>query len=95
MFGKINCKKGAQMKSIVQLHYEVNLSEINDLPTGFQVLQHDTQFKTYKVLQAHVDFFAANMQRFKYYLFKLPPLPKVTAYQTAEALAHISIKGNK
>ena len=82
------------MKSIVQLHYEVNLSEINDLPSGFQVLQKDTQFNAYKLLEAHVDFFSANMQRYKYYLLTQPPLPKVTAYQTAEALAHISIKGN-
>ena len=80
------------MKSTVQIHYEVNLNEINELPTGFQVLQYDTQFKRYKVLQAHVDFFAANMQRYKYYLFTAPPLPKVTAYQTAEVVAHIDCK---
>lgn len=95
MFGKIHCKKGAQMKSIVQLQYEVNLSEINDLPAGFQVLQRDMQFNAYKLLEAHVDFFSANMQRYKYYLLTLPPLPKVTAYQTAEAVTHKSLKGNK
>ena len=80
------------MKSIVQIHFEVNLNEINELPTGFQVLQYDTLYKRYKVLQAHVDFFSANMQRFKYSLFTAPPLPKVTAYQTAEAVAHIDYK---
>lgn len=62
------------MKSRVQIFYEVDLNEISDLPTGYQVLQSDTQYGSYKVLQAHIDFFAVNMQRFRYYLFTAPPL---------------------
>ncbi len=83
------------MKSIVQIFYEVDLNEINDLPAGYQVLQYDMQHKLYRVLQAHIDFFSANMQRYKYFLFTAPPLPKVTTYQTAQAVAHIDARGKK
>ena len=65
------------MKSTVQITYEVDLNEIQQLSTGYQVLQHDTKYNLFRVLQAHIDFFAPNMQRYKYYLFKAPPLPAV------------------
>lgn len=67
------------MKAVGCVVYEIDLNEIQKLPDGWQVLRLDTLYQIYKIMHAGEDVFKQEEKRYVYFLFDMPPLPKLNA----------------
>ena len=65
------------MKTVGCVVYEIDINEIQNLPDGWQVLRFDTWYKSYKIMRAGEDTFKQEEKRYVFFLFDMPPLPKL------------------